>query len=323
MKHLKQPIARRANEESGTKGHFHDSRFYSGALLSEAALLAAMAYVDLNPVRAGIAERIEACAHTSIAERLQENSAEALEAYLAPLVSGLDDGVAGDEVRGGFRAGAVRRCAGIRDGSGRRDASGGEASAAVPVDQPARLRRHGARHGRGDRGARAAAPGPRGGVAGAHRRARQAPAGVRAQGAAGRLDRPARPAAPRDAAARLTRRSPSLRRPVMPRRPHSAPVSRVSIVGGRHVADRLVAPGPPLPRSLPNSGCACSTKSIPCRAQWPPGQCCQWVISRRWPRHRPEVAAVFRTRRVRHRLHAVGRRARVSPTKRCVSPTKM
>ena len=99
MKHLKQPIARRANEESGTSGHFYDSRFYSGALLTEAALLAAMAYVDLNPVRAGIAERIEACRETSVAERLQENSAEALEAYLAPLVSGLDAGAAGDEVR--------------------------------------------------------------------------------------------------------------------------------------------------------------------------------------------------------------------------------
>ena len=30
MKHLKQPIARRANEESGTKGHFHEQRFHSG-----------------------------------------------------------------------------------------------------------------------------------------------------------------------------------------------------------------------------------------------------------------------------------------------------
>ena len=69
MKHLKQPIARRANEESGTRGHFFEQRHYSGALLSEAALLAAMAYVDLNPVRAGIAERIEACRETSIAER--------------------------------------------------------------------------------------------------------------------------------------------------------------------------------------------------------------------------------------------------------------
>ena len=96
MKHLKQPIARRANEESGAKGHFYDSRFYSGALLTEAALLAAMAYVDLNPVRAGIAERIEACRETSVAERLQENSAAALEAYLAPLVSGL--GADGDGV---------------------------------------------------------------------------------------------------------------------------------------------------------------------------------------------------------------------------------
>ena len=96
MKHLKQPIARRANEEMGTKGHFYEQRFYSGALLTEAALLAAMAYVDLNPVRAGLAERIEACRETSIAERLRENSAEALEAYLAPLVSGLGDGAAGD-----------------------------------------------------------------------------------------------------------------------------------------------------------------------------------------------------------------------------------
>ena len=91
MKHLKQPIARRANEESGTSGHLWDQRFYSGALLNEEALAAAMAYVDLNPVRAGIAERIEECRDTSIAERLKENSAEALEEYLAPLVSGLGE----------------------------------------------------------------------------------------------------------------------------------------------------------------------------------------------------------------------------------------
>ena len=89
MKHLKQPIARRANLENGTSGHAWDGRFYSGALLTEEALLAAMAYVDLNPVRAGIAERIEQCRHTSIAERVVENSAEALQAYLAPLMSGL------------------------------------------------------------------------------------------------------------------------------------------------------------------------------------------------------------------------------------------
>ena len=197
MKHLKQPIARRANEESGARGHFHEQRFHSGALLSEAALLAAMAYVDLNPVRAGLAERIEACRETSIAERLEENSAEALAAYLAPLASGLDAGDAG-------RADVLRRRTRIRRSCGSRSADRAEPAAAVPVGQPERVRRHGARHGRGGRRTGGAAPGPRGGVAGTHSRARQAPAGVRARGTAGRLDRPARSATPRDAAARLT-----------------------------------------------------------------------------------------------------------------------
>ena len=80
MKHLKQPVARRANLEDDCRGHFFEQRFYSGALLSEEALVAAMAYVDLNPVRAGIAARIEECRDTSIVDRLQRNSAEALAA---------------------------------------------------------------------------------------------------------------------------------------------------------------------------------------------------------------------------------------------------
>lgn len=89
MKHLKQPIARRANEEDGCKGHFFEQRFYSGALLSEQAVLAAMAYVDLNPVRAKLARRLEQCQHTSISARLLENSPAALADFLRPLVSGL------------------------------------------------------------------------------------------------------------------------------------------------------------------------------------------------------------------------------------------
>ena len=80
MKHLKQPVARRANVEDDRKGHFFEQRFYSGVLLSEEALIAAMAYVDLNRVRAGIAQRFEECHDTSIAERLQENSEGALAA---------------------------------------------------------------------------------------------------------------------------------------------------------------------------------------------------------------------------------------------------
>ena len=91
MKHLKQPIARRANLEDDRTGHFFEQRFYSGALLTEEALVAAMAYVDLNPVRAELAERIEEIRDTSIRDRLLTNSAEALADYLRPVLSGLDD----------------------------------------------------------------------------------------------------------------------------------------------------------------------------------------------------------------------------------------
>ena len=90
MKHLKQPIARRANAEDGCDGHFFEQRFYSGALLSERAVLAAMAYVDLNPVRARLARCIEQCRDASIGDRLRENSVAALTAYLQPLASGLE-----------------------------------------------------------------------------------------------------------------------------------------------------------------------------------------------------------------------------------------
>ncbi|MCH9671951.1 MAG: hypothetical protein K0U93_10940, partial [Gammaproteobacteria bacterium] len=89
MQHLKQPIARDANREDAVKGHFFDQRFYSGALLDDAALLAAMAYVDLNPVRARIAKDIDACQHTSIVQRLQHNTAHRLDAFLQPIASGL------------------------------------------------------------------------------------------------------------------------------------------------------------------------------------------------------------------------------------------
>ena len=102
MKHLKQPIARRANLEDDCTGHFFEQRFYSGALLTEEALIAAMAYVDLNPVRAELAGRIEEIRDTSIRERLQVNSAEALADYLRPVVSGLDgwSAAAGSPPRG-------------------------------------------------------------------------------------------------------------------------------------------------------------------------------------------------------------------------------
>jgi len=71
MRCLNQPIAHQANREDGCTGKFWESRFTSQALKSEEALLSCMTYVDLNPVRAGIADRPESSSHTSIRERLK------------------------------------------------------------------------------------------------------------------------------------------------------------------------------------------------------------------------------------------------------------
>ena len=55
MRCLCENIARAANDEDGSSGRFWAGRFKSVALLDEAAILACSVYVDLNPVRAGLA----------------------------------------------------------------------------------------------------------------------------------------------------------------------------------------------------------------------------------------------------------------------------
>jgi hypothetical protein len=70
MGRLNEYIARMANAEDKVKGRFWESRFKCQVLLDAIAVIACMVYVDLNPIRAGIATMPEDSDFTSIQERI-------------------------------------------------------------------------------------------------------------------------------------------------------------------------------------------------------------------------------------------------------------
>ena len=71
MKCLKEPLARLANKQDECTGAFFEGRFKSIAILDEESLLSVCAYIDLNPVAAGIAPTPEASEHTSVKARVE------------------------------------------------------------------------------------------------------------------------------------------------------------------------------------------------------------------------------------------------------------
>lgn len=70
MKCTSEPIAKRANLEDQVTGHFWEARFKVQPLLDETAIAACLAYVDLNPIRAAIAQTPETSEFTSIHDRI-------------------------------------------------------------------------------------------------------------------------------------------------------------------------------------------------------------------------------------------------------------
>jgi len=92
MRLLCQRVATRANHEDEESGHFFQDRFHATRIVDEASLLVCAAYVDLNPIRAAIAETLEQSDHTSVQRRIQTLTADRNDAraklrdsFLAPV----------------------------------------------------------------------------------------------------------------------------------------------------------------------------------------------------------------------------------------------
>ena len=71
MRLLCQRIAQKANAEEEISGKFWQNRYRAVRLIDDEAILACAAYVDLNPIRAGVAQTIEDSQFTSARLRLQ------------------------------------------------------------------------------------------------------------------------------------------------------------------------------------------------------------------------------------------------------------
>lgn len=98
MRALSEPIARLANRQDECTGRFWEGRFKAQRIADEAGLLACAMYVDLNPVRAALAESPELSEHTSAYDRIHGEQGQQIDSAAFDLVPVANE-AAGEEIR--------------------------------------------------------------------------------------------------------------------------------------------------------------------------------------------------------------------------------
>ncbi len=101
MKALKEPLSRMANREDGCRGAFWEARYKSIAILDTESLLATCAYIDLNPLAAGVAASPESSDFTSLKQRVDHVQSQGKTNVLAASELG--------SVAGSFAAGDIEK----------------------------------------------------------------------------------------------------------------------------------------------------------------------------------------------------------------------
>ncbi len=87
MRALSEPIARLANKQDECTGRFWEGRFKAQRISDEAGLLACAMYVDLNPVRAALAESPDQAQQTSAYDRIQAERGAQIDSAAFDLVA--------------------------------------------------------------------------------------------------------------------------------------------------------------------------------------------------------------------------------------------
>jgi REP element-mobilizing transposase RayT len=72
MRFVSERIAKDSNREDKCTGRFWEGRFKAQVLLDDAAILACLQYVDLNPIRAGLTKTLEGSLFTSVQDRIED-----------------------------------------------------------------------------------------------------------------------------------------------------------------------------------------------------------------------------------------------------------